>query len=89
MKTYSKRQLNIRLVFLLIAVITAGLWFYNSFLKDRLTEQNKQYLLEISAKNAAAIETLVNEEIDTIKAVVNIIQNDPDFSVANTMTTLN
>ncbi|MEG1602418.1 MAG: EAL domain-containing protein [Cloacibacillus sp.] len=88
MKTYSKRQLNLRLVFLLIA-ITAGLWFYNSFLKDRLTEQNKQYLLEISAKNAAAIESLVKEELDTIKAVVNIIQNAPDFSVANTMTTLN
>lgn len=89
MTTYSRKHQNLWLLFLVITIIIGGLWFYNSFLKTRLAEQNTQYLLEISSKNAAAIESLVKEELDTIKAVVNIIQRTPDFSVAKTMITLN
>lgn len=85
MDKYSKKSFSFILIFILIAVISAGLWFYNSFLNDKLAEQNKQYLLEISEKNADAIKMLVEEEIDTIKAIVNIIANDPNFSEERAM----
>ncbi len=79
------KRLNLLIIFLLIVVIGAGLWFYNGFLRDKLAEQNRQYLLEVSTKNASAIEILVAEEIDTIKAVANIIGNEPNYTLDKAM----
>ncbi len=85
MNNYNKKQNSFIIVFILLSLIAAGLWFYNDLLRDKLGEQNKQYLLEISAKNATAIENLIEEEIDTIRAIANIIGKEPVFSVANTV----
>ena len=71
-------------VVLSLLLVLAACYFIIVTTRD-VNEQNRQYLKEISAKNASEIKGLVNEEIDTLHAVVNIISRQSTFSMEQTL----